>query len=343
MSWMGRMDRSMRTVWVLLIGTLIALSAVVVVWLLQRPGPQDPNGHTPPPTATQPVLRIGLIPERDVFEQRRRYRALADYLAGPLGGPVELVTVNTYEGILQDFAEQKIDAAFLGSLVAALAMDRIGARVVVKPELPGGVSTYHGVIFVRADSPIQRLEDLPGHSLGMVRTTTAGHAFSGCVLMRLKLFGRPDCPRSTWIGTHDDVVRQVIDGQIDAGAVKNLRLDAMLRANPDWRIRPLARSRCVPSNGLLVREDVSVEFSAKLADILTGMTDSPKGRQTLAALGATRFVPCQPLEYAPVYDMTECIAPAWKEIGVPGPIPVRPSDWPKPAPIEERECYDVNY
>ena len=249
----------MKIVWAVLLITLATALVACLIWVVNMPG--DPAKRPEPAASalagfTGPPLRIGLIPERDIFLQRKRYRALAGYLSERLKRPVELLTAKTYEAILQDFAEKKIEAAFLGSLVAVLAMDRLGARVLVKPELPGKVSTYHGVIFVRADSPIKRLEDLRGHSIGMVRTTTAAHLFPGCVMVKLGFWDKSNRPGVVWIGTHDEVVRNVVEGRVDVGAIKNLRLDAVVRARPDWKVRPLATGCCVPSNAMLVSREV---------------------------------------------------------------------------------------
>ncbi len=339
------MKVKMKIVWVVLNTTLVALLLGVLLWLANRPGTGSggSSAATSPANSGRMALRIGLIPERDIFEQRKRYQALADYLSGRMDRPVQLVTLNTYEAVLLDFAEKKVHGAFLGSLVAVLAMDRLGAQVVVRPELPGQVSTYHGVIFVRADSPIRTLEQLSGHTIGMVRTTTAGHVFPGCVIMRLKLWDGPNRPHIVWVGTHDDVAVKVMEGRVDVGAMKNLRLDALMRSHPEWKIRRLARGRSVPNNALLMRRDVDEKLAARLSQILLKMDSEPQGRETLAAMGVARFVPCRAEEYAAVYDMTECILPLWKQIGVPGPAPRRPDNWPEPDPIEVRRCYDVNY
>ena len=336
----------MKIVWAILFVSLVILVVGVLFVLSQLTGSapvNDSTSTTLPDEAVGRPLRIGLIPERDIFLQRKRYRVLAEHLSTRLGRPVRLVMMHTYAAVLHDFAEKNVECAFLGSLVAVLAMDRLGAQVIAKPELPGGISSYHGVILVRADSPVTKLEDIAGRSIGMVRTTTAGHVFPGCVLMKLKLFGRDDEPRIVWIGTHDEVARKVMDGRIDVGAMKNLRLDALVKQNPDWKIRRLANGKCVPSNALLVRSDIAGKLGGKLSKILLEMESDPQGRKTLEAMGVKRFIPCPPQDYSAVFDMTECIAPAWKKIGVPGPIPTRPSDWPKPKSVETRECYDVNY
>ncbi|MHC4985386.1 MAG: phosphate/phosphite/phosphonate ABC transporter substrate-binding protein [Planctomycetota bacterium] len=335
-----------KVIWIVLNTTLVVLLVGVLVWLAHQPERAPKNNGSGTDDADAPseaTLRIGLIPERDIFEQHRRYEALAGYLSARLDGPVKLVTLSTYEAALQDFRDRKIDGAFLGSLVAVLAMDRLGAKSLVKPELLDGTSTYHGVIFVRDDSPIETLDDLKGQQIAMVRTTTAGHVFPGCVLMKLNLLDEFQMPNIVWVGTHDDVVEMVVEGQVAAGAVKNLRLDAALAAHPDWRIRELATGECVPNNALLLRSDISSELAEQISEILMAMPSDPRGRETLETMGVKRFLPCRAQEYAAVYDMVECIRPLWDIIGVPGPAPTRPSDWPQTDCEEDGLCYVENY
>lgn len=175
----------MKSIWVILAVVLVVLLVVLladrlVIWLLQIPLGEDAGGRVavPPPAAPgKEALRIGLVPERDIFQLRKRYLVLTGYLAGKLGRPVEVVTVNTYQAVMQDFAERKVDAAFLGSFVAVLTVDRQDAQVLVKPVAEGGVSTYRGVLIVPEGSAVRRVADLGGRSVAMVKTTTAGDLF----------------------------------------------------------------------------------------------------------------------------------------------------------------------
>jgi ABC transporter, phosphonate, periplasmic substrate-binding protein len=164
----GRMRISMTA----LSATLALLVVVMLVWIGRAPGdlsgPDRSAGFDTKDGAGDRVFRLGLIPERDIFAQRRRYRALADYLSGVLGLHVELVTSNTYHGVLNDMARGRIDGAFMGSMVATLTLDQLNARVLVKPQTEQGVTTYRGVIFVRDDSPIQSVDDLAGVSIAVV-------------------------------------------------------------------------------------------------------------------------------------------------------------------------------
>ena len=297
--------------------TLLVLLVAMLTWLSRVPdGGVDSGGSTGVKASAGAMpLRLGIIPERDIFEQRRRYRVLADYLSEKLDRHVTLVTSSSYHGALKDMAEGRTDAAFMGSMVAALTLDQIQARVLVKPQTADGVSTYRGVIFVREDSPIQGLHDMSGRSIAMVRTTTAGHLFPVFALNEHGLLDGDDAVIMRWVGTHDQAIQEVEHGRVDVGAAKDLRIDAYEKENPMARFRRLAIGEAVPNNALLVRRDMEEAFVQQLKQVLLEMDLHESGRQVLLDFGALRFVPCAPDEYQSVYDMTERLGPGWGQIG----------------------------
>jgi len=314
----------MRIINIIVIGALLACVVLGLVWVSHWPAATPIGMASNTTQSATPALRLGLVPERDVFAQRRAYRELADYLETTAGLRTEVVTLNSYRAVLDDFHEQQIDAAFLGSLVAVLAVDREGAQTVIKSEHPGAISTYHGVVFVRDDSPIRTVAELAGHSLGIVRTTTGGNVFPLWLLLQNDMLAPPRAPHMVWVGTHDDVVNQVELGGVDAGAVKDMRLDAYEQAHPTTKFRRLATSQAVPENGLVIRRDYPPAQRAALVQALLGMAHDPAGAHVLAALGLTRFLPCDIGEYHVVFDIVEQLGPAWKELGIAGPPPKRP-------------------
>ena len=314
--------------WIILVVTLAGLLAWALMWLGGPPHPPTrPVADEGKPTREGRPLVIGLIPERDPLKIHEQYERLAKYLADALDRRVELATMSTYEGVLADFAEKHVDAAFLGSLVTVLAVDRQGARVLVKPELGDGTTTYTGVLIVRDDSPVKAVTDLGGRQIAMVKTTMAGHLFPYHLLTTMGLLDRPDAPAPLWAGTHDDVIKAVVDGTAAAGAIKSLRLEDQLATHPEWTIRRLATSPSVPTNALVVRGDMPPETAAKLAAALTGMGDNPRGREVLKGLGMRRFLPCRVEEYGAIYDMAAADQ-VWARTGIAGPMPRRPTTAP---------------
>ncbi|MEI8195581.1 MAG: phosphate/phosphite/phosphonate ABC transporter substrate-binding protein, partial [Phycisphaerae bacterium] len=301
---------------------LVVLLVASAIWLGQMPN-RGENAMGPADTTPKTILHLGLIPERDIYRQRIAYRALGDYLGAKLNCSVVLVTESTYRGVLDDFRDQQIDAAFLGSLVAVLAIDRFDAQVLVKTETKEGASSYHGVIFVPESSQIHNILELREHTLGAVRTTTAGALFPVHCLWDDNLLGTKYEPRLVWMGTHDDVIQEVFAGKLDAGAVKNLRLDAYLRKHPELKIRRLAKSSEVPENSLVVGKNLSPETQERLRQALLGMNGDSAGRSVLEALDAGRFVACNLQEFKGLDDMIDAIRTNWSEVGIEGPAPRR--------------------
>lgn len=313
-----------------IIAAIAVPTLIVALWLLLTPPGHSPEsspgtspgtspGHSPGEAGvTLPPVRIAIIPERDIFEQRRRYRALADYLTTRLGRPVKLLTSRTYEGALQDLHDGEADGAFLGSLVAALAVDRLGVRVLVRPEFTNGVSTYYGIVFVRDDSPILSIADLRGKRMAMVRATTGGHLTP--VYMSAKAGLSVNCCQVVWAGTHDEAVQMVIDGNADAGAAKNTRVEYVEQQN-GLKLRRLAQSKPVPENTLVVRSDLDDATVQAMRIALLEMAEDPAGQAAVEAMGIRRFIPCDVSDFRNVMEMARETRAAWSRMGIDGPPP----------------------
>ncbi len=286
---------------------------------------EKPHGGSSASTqaiASGSPIRLGLVPEYEPLAMRRSYGELAAYLSRAMGRPVKIVMLNTYEAVLKDFEEREVDVAFLGSLVAVLAMERHGARVIARPELPGSISRYCGVLFVRPDSSLRNLGEIRNQTVGMLRATYAGALTPLAELSRFGI-GRSGGPQMVWMGTHDEIIEAVVSGAVEVGAVKDLRLDAWERAHPGVKFQRLLTSKAVPNSGVVVRREIYGEIGPGLFDALRGMHNHRDGRSALARINAVRFIPCRKEEYAAIYDMLDRVGDAWKEVGIDGPPPRR--------------------
>ena len=123
-------------------------------------------------------LTIGLLPEMNVFAQMQRFQPLADYLSKEIGMEVQLSMLSRYGNIIERLQAQEIDAAFLGSFTGALAISQLHVIPVARPVNLDNTSTYHGHIFTRKDSKINKVSDMKGKTMAFVeRATTAGYVF----------------------------------------------------------------------------------------------------------------------------------------------------------------------
>ncbi|HMB70860.1 MAG TPA: phosphate/phosphite/phosphonate ABC transporter substrate-binding protein, partial [bacterium] len=168
-------------------------------------------------------------------------------------------------------------------------------------------------------SDIREWSDLRGRSFGFVDpATTAGHLFP---LIWLREHGVTD-PESffgsvAFTGSHDLLFLKVFNGELDAGAGKDVMLDQVAEARPEVRdgLRRIAVSSSVPNNVFVLGGDLDfpcfgchdlvpqrsspglgdpprrlTELSAILGDILLDLDETERGRAVLDALGADRFV-----------------------------------------------------
>jgi phosphonate transport system substrate-binding protein len=309
--------------WKIIVVGVVLLALAIGVSLFFGGGVK-PEPTTRPATPDAETFRVALVPEYDVFELRKSYRGLMDYLSSRVGRKVEIVTLNSYGAVLKEFQEKKIDAAFLGSLMAVMTMECCETQPVVRPE-SDGVSTYRGVIFVKEDSPVKSLDGLGGKSIAMLKATTAGSLFPLAELHRRGLLPqRPDDAQLVWMGTHDEVIAAVMSGRAEVGAVKDLRLEAYLKAHPQVKIRRLAMSDAVPNNALMVRKDVLEKIGSRLQAVMLGMQDDPEARAALGALRVQRFIPCDEADFKAVYELVDRAGEAWERVGIPGAGPKKP-------------------
>lgn len=258
----------------------------------------------PPPSAPATKLVIGLIPEVDIFAQKKRYEPIARYLSRQTGTVVELKILSRYGNILRNFQSEGLDGAFFGSFTGALAIKKLGVEPLVRPEYENGVSTYYGMVFVRKDSTIKTARDMKGKVFVFVdNATTAGWLLP---LYYFQTHGIQDYRswfRETYFsGSHEDAILDVLQGRADVGAAKDLVFYRLAKENPriTEELKILATSPRVPANTLAVRKDLDPALKKAITGTLLSMDRKEEGRRALAQFGARRFIATTPRDYAPV-------------------------------------------
>jgi phosphonate transport system substrate-binding protein len=268
---------------------------------------------TPPPKK-QPagrVLAIGLIPEQDIFKQMERYKPLAEYIFKKTGYKIELLILPRYGDVIDHFVSKNMDGAFFGSFVYTLAHARIGVEVLARPENLKGVSTYHGLIFVRKDSGIRTVKDMKGKRFAFVdKATTAGYLLPLAYFRENNITDYTTFFRETYFtGTHDSAIYDVLDGKADIGAAKNTIYEKLEEA--DSRVKEklliLKKSPDVPENALGLRKDIDEAVRMKLKEVLLGMDNDPEGKDVLKQFGARRFIETTNDDYEPVISYCKYI------------------------------------
>ncbi len=259
--------------------------------------------------ATESELRIGLIPEMNVFSQLARFNPLAEYLSEQAGLQIKFTILSRYGNIIDRFKAEGMDGAFLGSFTGALAIQQLQLEPLVRPVNLDGKSTYHGHIYTRKDSGVRTVADMRGKKFAFVeKATTAGYLFPLAFLRAQGVTDfRTHFSEHYFAGSHDASINAVLNRKADVGASKNTVYDWIRKTDPriDQELVVLAESGRVPSNGLCIRADLAAELKQKIRTALLSMNHSAKGQAVLEQFKALKFIPASHEDYQPVFEMAE--------------------------------------
>jgi len=168
-------------------------------------------------------------------------------------------------------------------------------------------SAYCGVIIVRRDNPVADVQELRGSAVSFpAPTSLAGTMLPELFFMENGLDPRRDI-RRTFAGTHDSALMNVCIGTSAAACVWLPAWEIFQRARPNMagRVEIRWHTASLPSNALIVRDDVPADVREKIAAILFHMRETPVGRSLLESAGTTGFVPADAAAYAPVRDFVQ--------------------------------------
>lgn len=193
------------------------------------------------------LIYFGIIPRDNPRIQYEKYQPLLDYLLKRTGYSYELVLKKNYEDTLNALGRGEIDIALVGSLTYLEARARYGVLPILKPRGINGDATHRSIVITRKNSGISSITDLKGKSFAFSAIkSTSGNlipryllANAGIHLDDLKKYGNFDY--------HDSVVKAVLRGQYDAGAVR----DSVARKYLKLGLEVIAESNPIPTGPLV--------------------------------------------------------------------------------------------
>lgn len=251
------------------------------------------------------VIKIGIIPEQNIFKQIERYTPLIDYFSKKTGLKMKLQVLIRYGNIVDNFTALELDGAFLGSFAYTLLNQRTGVEILARPLALNGSSTYHGLIFVRKDSGIKDITGMKGKRFAFVdRATTAGFLLPLYYFKEHGIKNYETYFKETYFaGTHEDVIYDVLNKNTDIGAAKNTVYERLAEKDGRLRkeLRTITKSPDVPENGLSFRKDLAAPVKNALQEVVLNMHNDPAGQTALKNFGAVKFIRTTNKDYESVF------------------------------------------
>jgi phosphonate transport system substrate-binding protein len=263
-------------------------------------------GATPLAVAQAKPLKFGVgLFQPDRERNDATYRPLAEHLSRALGRPVELRTVDTWEGLAKSLANGETDIALMGPWGYVLANHAAQAQA-VGTILYDGKPEYYALIVTHPDSGIKTLADLKGRTFAFGdKGSTSGYLIPLHHFMQQGI--DPDKFFSRVLYTkHQAIETQVAAGQLDAGADYNRNRNAMIeqglikaeRSRIIWQSAPLPNDAVAVSDALFKDKAFVARLQAALLEVGPLLAKQP----ALLPAHYTGFVKTDNTFYKPIRD-----------------------------------------
>jgi phosphonate transport system substrate-binding protein len=159
-------------------------------------------------------IQFYLTPSLDREMLESTGQKLIDFLSSETSLKYNVVIPANYEEMIDAFGQKKAHVALMNSLSYVKAKEAHEVNVLLKA-VRYGKSNYYGEIITNSASGIESVEDINGKSIAYTDSSSGSGFLYPSMILRQKGVVPS---RVTFVGTHDEVVRQVYKGQFDAGA-----------------------------------------------------------------------------------------------------------------------------
>jgi len=243
-------------------------------------------------TPDQVPFRVAVSSILSPKETLTVYQPLIDYLEVKLGYPVTLLQRKTYKEVNDLLQIGGADVAFVcsGGYVAgnqSFSMELLAIPIVKDKRV------YQSYIITNQTIPGDSIVDLRGRSFAF----TDPMSFSGRIapvymLEAQNIDSHTFFGRTFYTYSHDNAIRAVAEGIVDASAVDSMILDHAVQREPSLvtKIKVIDQSIFIGNPPVVVNPALDPLLKQRVQIVLLAMNEDANGRKALQALSYDKFV-----------------------------------------------------
>jgi phosphonate transport system substrate-binding protein len=226
--------------------------------------------------ADEHVYTLAIVPQYTPLFIHRNWQPLLTRLHRDTGIRLEVKTYSDFRQFLSALRRGEPDFSYLAPYHLVLAKRAQGYR----PLLRDDSRQLIGLLMVRKDSPLNSVHELDGKTIAF----PSPNAFAASLYMRSwlhKKVGIDFTPR--YVGTHDNVYRHIVRGQVHAGSGVNSTL-ASQPAGLQQRLRVLYEVPGVAAHPFAVHPRVPGQIQTRVQEVMLELIKDGEGRELLKAI-----------------------------------------------------------
>lgn len=236
------------------------------------------------------TFRVGILGGENEADRLRNNQCLIDLLPEAIGvKEVKLFPAADYDGVIQGLLGGTLDYAELGAsgYAAVYLKDPEAVDPILTTEQVDGATGYVSLMFARADSGIESIEDMKGKHLGFADpNSTSGFLVPSVALP--KELGMPldeYFSETSFNGGHENNVLALLDGKIDGGVTWSSGVGEYSEGYTSGNVRKMVdkglldmedvkeiwRSPLIPNGPIVVRKDLDADVRAKFKEFMMNL------------------------------------------------------------------------
>ncbi len=226
------------------------------------------------------TVYFGVIPRDNPRIAYEKYQPLIDFLSDNSPYKYELVLRKTYEDTINSLGAGEIDVALLGPLTYLEAHADYGAVCILKGITEKGKPLNRSVVITRKDSGIKKISDLKGKTFAFASTkSTSGNLIPRYLLADAGIHLR-ELGEYRNFDYHDSVVKWILRGKYDAGAVRTVVADKYLQLG----LKIIAISEPFPTAPVVVGPKTPYVIVENVKSELSNISKTDGGKAVLKKL-----------------------------------------------------------
>ncbi|MDH4164334.1 MAG: phosphate/phosphite/phosphonate ABC transporter substrate-binding protein [Nitrospirota bacterium] len=255
-------------------------------------------GWSRPETAAAEI-KLGLLPRLSAMEMTAMFTPLAEYLSKETGEKVSLIVPKDFDAFKALVSSGHVDMGFANPLIYVQlkkddpSLDPLG----LASEKSG--TKFRGIIIIRKDSGIEKVQDLKGKKIIFVeQDSAAGHIFQMLTLSKAGLDVKNDFTKLPFAKKHSNVAMAVFNKAADAGGIREDDLEKMKDVVDLAQIKVVAYTDYYPNWPLFSTKKMSKASADKVkAALLKLKPNSPEAKQAAGPAKITGFAPVVDKDY----------------------------------------------
>jgi phosphonate transport system substrate-binding protein len=236
---------------------------------------------------TFPTLNFGVVSSENEADRITRYKSFVAYMENTLRVSIKMHQATDYAGTIEALKARKLEFARFGPAAYVQAWLVTGGKVepIVIELDSDGLTGYHAVLAVKADSPYQSLDDLKGKSLAYADpNSTSGYIAPAYFLRESGIEPETFFGRTGFSGGHENSILALLNGTYDAAATwwtneerSNVARMEDKKMIPQGQVRYIWKSPKLPASPWAIHTDLPAPLRADVKAALVAVpTTNPQ-------------------------------------------------------------------